>query len=212
MSLPVRLHATDRSNIPSVLNADKRLEPENPSHPQTLVPQLPAFDFSTMNPNVSPLISTNPFHFHSRSHSYSVPNITFHHHDSISSISSDGNRPSFPYFDSSVPTDLFELGGTSETPNISVRQGGRDSDFSYQPDRLDTGLYPTQHLQNPPSYTSEPTSPGNVEQDLTQAASAAIESQNQSQGSFENSVLAESLRLSNAQERRRRARARFETR
>ena len=198
------------SKIPSVLNANKSLEPDTPSHSQTLIPQLPAFDFSTMNSNVSPVSSSNPFHYHSRSHSYSVPNITFHHHDSISSVSSDGNRPSFPYFDSSMPSDIFELEGTSESPNVSIRHGGRVSEPSYHPDQIGTGLYPTQHLQSPPSYISDPISRGNTEQNSVQAASAAIESQNQS--SFGTSALAESLALSTAQERRRRARARFETR
>ena len=208
MSLLVRSYETDYSNIPSILNADECLEPETPSHSQTLIPQLPAFDFSTMNSNVSPVSSSDPFHYYSRSHSYSVPNITFHHHDSVSSISSDGNRPSFPYFDSSMPSDVFELDGASGTSNISDRHGGRVSEPSYHPDHIDTGLYPTQHLQTPPCYISEPTSPGNAEQDPLQVTSAATESQ----GSFGTSALAESLGLSTAQERRRRARARFETR
>lgn len=206
----MRSNEIDRSNKSSVLNADKCLEPTNPFQSQTLSPQLPTFDFSTMNSNVSPISNTNPSQFHSRSHSYSVPNITFHHHDSVSSISSDGNRPSFPYFDPSMPTDVFELEATSETSIVSIRHGGRISEPSYHPMHIDTGLYPTQHLHSPPSYTSESTSPRNAEQDLAQAAATAIESQ--SQGSFGTSALAESLGLSTAQERRRRARARFETR
>ena len=208
MSLLVRSYETGYSNIPSIPNADKCPEPETPSHSQTLIPQLPAFDFSNMSSNVSPVSSSDPFHYHSRSHSYSVPNITFHHHDSVSSISSDGNRPSFPYFDSSMPSDVFELEGTSESPDVSFGHGGRVSEPWYHPDHIDTGLYPTQHLQTPPSDISEPTSPGNAKQDPLQATSAATESQ----GSFGTSALAESLGLSTAQERRRRARARFETR
>lgn len=191
-----------------LVEADMSVEQENRSRAQTLgnSPQLPPLDFSTIDENLSPPTSTKPPH--SRSHSYSVPNITFHHHDSVSSISSDGGRPSFPYFDPSFPTDVLELEGTSSPSNVPNSDNGGVPELSHTYTSSQIGTSVGQYPQSPPSYTIEPASPLYSEREMMETAAAAMRSQ--SEGSFGTSVLAESLRSSTVQERRRRARARFE--
>ena len=184
------------------------VEQENRSRAQTLDNnlQLPLLDFPTMDEDYFSTSSTNPPH--SRSHSYSVPNITFHQHDSVSSISSNGGRPSFPYFDPSFPSGISELEATSSLSNVSTRNDGRVATPSYEDKSTHNSTFFGQYPHSPPSYTPEPASSPYSGRDLMESATVAMRSQ--SQGSFGTTILAESLRSSTAQERRRRARARFE--
>ena len=142
------------------------------SFSDTASPQPPSFE-STATNNSTSLPPGDPTSQHARSHSNSVPDITYHHHDSISSISSDGRKQSFPYFD---PT-AFELEAPAVPPKI--------------PNDYEGISLLERRAQDPPSYFQEPPANGY---------------------GLNTGTLAEGGRtLSNAQERRRRARARFET-
>ena len=169
-------------------------------------PELPPLDFTALDANISPI--DHPDFQHSYSNHDSIPNITYQHHDSISSVHSDGSKTSFPYFDSSMPADYSELENTQNVPDAANSHTRRATDPSHISRNAEHELYSTQYPWNPPNYTPEPISPRYSGQDVMVAASEAVRSQ--SEGSFGTSVLAESLRLSNAQERRRRARTRFE--
>ena len=169
-------------------------------------PELPPLDFTALDPNFSPI--DHPDYQNPHFHNNSVPNITYQHHDSISSVHSDGSRTSFPYFDSSMPADYFDLENTQNVPDAAKSHIRRATDPSRNAINVEHELHSTQYPRNPPEYTPEPISPRYSGQDVMVAASEAVRSQ--SEGTFGTSVLAESLRLSSAQERRRRARARFE--
>lgn len=169
-------------------------------------PELPPLDFSAIDPNFSPIDHSG--YEHSQLHHNSVPSITYQHHDSISSIQSDGSTTSFPYFDSSMPAGYFELENSQNVPNAANSHTRRATDPSHNSINVQHELHSPQYPWNPPNYTPEPISPNYSGQEVMVEASEAIRSQ--SEGSFGTSVLAESLRLSSAQERRRRARTRFE--
>lgn len=166
-------------------------------------PELPPFNFSAQEPKFSS--TDNIDSLHSRSHSNSVPNITYQYHDSVSSVYSGGSKTSFPYFDSSMPADYFELENSHDPP--SSANSRRATDPSHSITNAEYGLHSAQYPPKPPSYAPDIEAPRYSEQDMTGAASDAMRSQ--IQGSFGTSVLSESLRLSTAQERRRRTRARF---
>ena len=159
-----------------------------------------------MDPSFSPI--DYPSYQHSDIHHNAVPRITYQHHDSISSIHSDGSKSSFPYFDSSMPTDYFELENTQNVSDTANSHTRRATDPSHNATNVQHEFHPTQYPQNPPDYNPGPISPRYSGQDVMAETSEAIRSQNE--GNFGTSVPTESLRLSSAQERRLKARRRFE--
>ena len=169
-------------------------------------PELPPLDFTSWSTDfVAP---GEPVDLHARHHSNSVPSITYQHHDSVSSMHSDGSRTAFPYFDSSVPVNYAEL-EDSHDPLDNINNGPRRAtDPTSNAVDPDYDHYSVHNPSNAPRYAPQATSPRHGSQEVLTAASEAM----QSQGGvgFGTSILAESLRSSSAQERRRRARARFE--
>lgn len=182
-----------------------KLETRSRSVSQITNPTLPPLDFSGSDPTFAPVEHSN--YQQARHHASSVPSITYQHHDSVSSVHSDSSRTSFPYFDSSLPANYFELPDSSNSSNIANSR--RATDPSHNFTHVGHGHYSAELPQNPPTYYSpEAISPRYTGQDMTIPASSPMQVQNEA--SFSTADLAESLRLSSAQERRRRARARFE--
>ena len=182
-----------------------KLETRSRSVSQITNPTLPPLDFSGLDSTFTPNEQSN--YQHARHHANSVPTIKYQHHESVSSIHSDESRTSFPYFDSSIPANYFELADSSTVSNAANSR--RATDPSHNLTHPEYGPYPTGLPQNPPNYHSpEAMSPSYSGQDMMIPASNQMQGHNE--GSFSTSDLTESLRLSSAQERRRRARARFE--
>ena len=107
-----------------------------------------------------------------------------------------------------MPAGYFELESTQDDPDAVNSHVRRATDPSHNAINVEHEFHSTQYPWNPPDYTPGPISPRDSGQDVLVEASEAIRSQNE--GSFGTSELAESLRLSSAQERRRRERARLE--
>ena len=167
-------------------------------------PQLPNLDFPTINMDsfhINPTGNHQP-----RSQSNSVPNITLHHHDSASSVSSQDTKTSFPYFDASLPSEIYELEQPAGTPSFYDTRHRKTSSTFSDSIQYENGLHPALYTQSPPDYAPETTASGYPFQ-----SSATDPTRSQSESSVGMSEHGRYRTFSNAQERRRRAKARFET-
>ena len=181
------------------------LETRSRSVSQITNPTLPPLDFSGLDSTSTPIEQSN--YQHARHHANSVPTINYQHHDSVSSIHSDEPRSSFQYFDSSMPANYFELADSSNPSHAANSR--RATDPSHNLSYAEQEHYSTElHQTSPTYYSPEVISPSYSGQNMTIPASYPMQGRNED--SLSTSNLAESLRLSSAQERRRRARARFE--
>ena len=165
-------------------------------------PTTPSVGFSAEEPA---LARTDDKAASDATRSYSVPALNIAHdcQDSDPSMRSDGFKTILPYLDSSMPDDHFKSEDSHERSHVPPTNPSHDDPS------LDDGSYSTHISTSPPSYTPEASAPRSSEQGTLNTIAAEVGDQNE--GNYRPSDLAPSSSLSSAQQRRRRARARFGT-